>query len=67
MELRNQHFRVSTLFELGEDNIARTVIGEMRADTEESQTLCMRGNLERENREIPSVSRAEPIGAEPKD
>jgi hypothetical protein len=33
-----------------------TVTGEEQSDAAESQTLCMRGNSRRENREIPSVS-----------
>lgn len=60
IQLRNPPFRVPTLSRQGEGNIASLVYGESGADAAESETLCMCGNFNRENREIPSVSNAEP-------
>ena len=53
--LRNQSFRVPTLFRQGEGNIASCATGKPETDTAESKTWCMCGNSKRENREIPSV------------
>jgi hypothetical protein len=60
IELRNHLFRMPTASLRGEGNIGCTVIGKVQSDTAESQNLSMRGNSKRENREIPSVSGAEP-------
>lgn len=57
IELRNQSFRVPTLFRQGEGNIASCATGKCEVDTAESKTWCMCGNSKRENREIPSAPR----------
>ena len=41
---------------LGEGHIAAAANGKATADTAESETLCMRGHLDRENREVLLVS-----------
>jgi hypothetical protein len=51
-------FRVPTLSDCGEGNTRRDVKGESWRDATESETLCMRGNSRRENREILLVSAA---------
>lgn len=56
IELRNLNFRVPTWSLYGEGHIDAFVIGENTSDTAESENLCMRGNLNRENREIRSVT-----------
>lgn len=56
IELRNLNFRVPTWSLCGEGNIATLAKGKNDADTAESQNLCMRGNLNRENREIRLVA-----------
>jgi len=43
------------------------IFGKACWDTAESENLCMRGNPKRENREIPSVPRAEPMAAHDED
>ena len=48
--------RVPTLSNGGEGNTRRDVIGKSWRDAAESETLCMRGNSRRENREILLVS-----------
>ena len=45
-----------TRFCHGEGNTVRDAKGESSADAAESETLCMRGNSRRENREILFVS-----------
>ena len=57
IELRNQSFRVPTLFRQGEGKIASCATGKCEVDTAESKTWCMCGNSKRENREIPSAPR----------
>ena len=56
IQLRNPPFRVPTLSRQGEGNAASFAIGENEVDAAESETLSMRGNSNRENRELPSVS-----------
>ena len=52
MELRNQTFRVPTLWCLREGYTLDRVIGERPSGTAESENLCMSENFKRENREI---------------
>ena len=51
-------FRVPTLSDCGEGNMRHDANGESWRDAAESETLCMRGNSRRENREILLVSAA---------
>ena len=53
IELRNQSSRVPTLWCPWEGNIIDGVFGEPPMGTAESQNLCMSGNSQRENREVP--------------
>ena len=47
----------------GKTTLVIPLHGEVYRDTAESENLCMRGNPKRENRELPSVPRAEPGAA----
>ena len=49
-------YRVPTLSDCGEGHMRRDANGESWRDAAESETLCMRGNSRRENREILLVS-----------
>jgi len=64
MELRNQFRSVCRpRLAKGKTTLGMPILGKASRDTAESENLCMRGNLKRENREIPSVPRAEPHAA----
>lgn len=56
IELGNQPFRVPTLSDQGEGHTPRRALASDVVTRRESETLCMRGDARRENREILLVS-----------